>query len=304
MTKTSCWFLFGLLMMGLVGCQTTPPPPQVVWKLPPNLGKTKSEIGIKMFGPMTSNGGQLEPGLAQQFMETVKSKMIQTKRFHVYLPNAFGEMPKSGECDVTVKPFVDIIEQPVRIQETGREGVCTICKVMLDVKLTDVDGEAREAINLDGVWKVTVPSVFGRAARPVDRKGLLVKAYEEAYRLLEKQLNVNFPPAANVVSVRPIPVPPPPGWQQGDPIPEPIVKIATKGGANIGFKNGTQYMLFTMVEGSAVIVALLDADSIMDEKATFRTVLVNNTDPEAQDMWSRIKAREQGLKFFVTPYYN
>lgn len=303
------WFLVGLLVVGFVGCQTPPPPPppppQVVWKLPPNLGKTKSEIGIKMNGPMTSDGGQLEPGLAQQFMEAVQSKMIQAKRFHIYLPNAFGEMAKASDADVVVKPFVDIIEQPVRIQETGRDGVCTICKVMLDVKMMDAtDGEAKEAINLDGIWKVTVPSVFGKPAKPVDKKGLVVKAYEEAYKLLERQLNVNFPPAANVVSVRPIAVPPPAGWKQGDPIPEPIVKIATKGGANIGFKNNTQYMLFTMVEGSAVVVALLDADSVMDEKATFKTVQINDTDPEALDIWSRIKAKEQGLKFFVTPYYN
>ena len=58
-----------------------------------------------------------------------------------------------------------------------------------------------------------------------------------------------------------------------------------------------------MVEGSAVVVALLDADSVMDEKASFKTVQVNDTDPEALDMWSRIKAKENGLKFFVTPYY-
>lgn len=305
MTRKNGWILIVALMVGMVGCQTPPPPPpQVVWKLPPNLGKTKSEIGIRMNAPMKSDGGSLEPGLAQQFMEAVQSKMIQAKRFHIYMPNAFGEMPKTSDADVVVKPFVDIIEQPVRIKETGREGVCTICKVMLDVKVLDsADGEAKEAINLDGVWKVTVPSVFGKPAKPVDHKGLVVKAYEEAYKLLERQLNANFPPAAAVVSIRPIAVPPPAGWKQGDPIPEPIAKIATKGGANIGFKGNTQYMLFTMVEGSAVVVALLDADSVMDEKASFKTVQVNDTDPEALDMWSRIKAKENGLKFFVTPYY-
>ena len=299
----------GMVSLGLAGCQTpdpTPPsPPPIVWKLPPNLGKTKSDVGIKMYGPMKSDGGGLEPGLAQQFIEAVQSKMIQSKRFHVYLPNAFGELPDSGDADVVVKPFVDIIEQPVRIQETGRVGVCAICKVMLDVKISDkADGEAMEAINLDGVWKVTVPSVFGKPARKIDYRGLVVKAYEEAYKLLERQLNLNFPPAAKVVGKpRVIQVPPPQGWKQGDPVPPPMVKLSTRGGANIGFKQGWQYMLFTMVDGSPVVIALLDADAIMDEKASFRSLRYNDTDPEAYDYWTRLISGEE-LKLLITPYFN
>ena len=304
MKKSIFIVLLGAVAMSFVGCQTTLPPPQVVWKLPPNLGKTKSEIGIKMYGPMKTDGGQLPSGLAQQFIEAVQTKMIQSKRFHVYLPNQFGEMPSSGEADVVVKPFVDIIQQPMRT-DNGREGVANICKVTLDVKISNKeDGQATDAINLDGVSKVVVPSVFGKPARDVDYKGLVVKAYEEAYKLLEREINKNFPPAANVVSVRAIAVPPPPGWKQGDPIPEPLVKVATRGGANIGFKQNTQFMLFTMVEGSAVIVALLDAESIMDEKASFKSIQVNAADPEAYDFWNRIKAKESGIKFFVTPYFN
>lgn len=294
-----------LFACAFCGCVTDTMPQEVVeWKLPPNLGKAKNEIGIQMHGPMATNGKQLEPGLAQQFIEAVQSKMIQSKRFHIYLPNQFGELPNNGDADIVIKPFVDVIEQPMRT-ENGREGVAHICKVMLDVKMFDKDdGQAKEAINLDGIWKVVVPSVFGKPARDVDIKGIVVKAYEEAYKLLEKEINKNFPPAANVVSARAIPIPPPVGWKPGDPPPEPMLKVATKGGANIGFKTSTRYFLFTMVEGSAVVIALLDADSIMDEKASFKSVLINATDPEALDMWTRIKAKEEGIRLFVTPYFN
>lgn len=291
----------------LFGCETTPPPPPpaptVVWKLPPNLGKTKSDIGIQMYGPMTTSGGQLEPGLAQQFIEAVQSKMIQSKRFHVYLPNAYGEMPDTGDSDVIVKPFVDIISQPMS-GDNGREVVCTICKVALDVKILDKeDGEAKEAINLDGIAKVTVPSVFGKPARDVDAKGLVVKAYAEAYKLLERELMKNFPPAANVVSVRTIQVPPKPGSQPGEPAPRPIVKCVTRGGANIGFRQDWRYMLFAMQDGAPIVIALLEADSIMDEKGSFKSVEVNDTDPEAYDFWARVTAGEK-LKLLVTPYLN
>lgn len=295
------WVL--VLGLSIAGCQTPPPPPPpVVWKLPPNLGKTKSEIGIRMYGPMTTEGGQLQPGLAQQFIETVQSKMIQSKRFHVYLPNAFGELNAPGETDVVVKPFVDFIEQSMRT-DNGREGVCSICKVTLDVKISDrEDGMAKEAISLCGVSKVTVPSVFGRPARPIDLKGLVIKAYEEAYALFEQEINRNFPPAANVAGKpRVIPVPPPPGWKQGDPLPPPLVKVVTRGGANVGFKPGWQYMLFSMLDGAPVVIALLDADSIMDEKASFKTFRVNDTDPEALDCWRRLTAKED-LRLLVTPY--
>lgn len=302
MKKIISLILLGAIATAFVGCQTVPPPPQIVWKLPPNLGKAKSDIGIQMYGPMTTNGGQLDPGLAQQFIEAVQSKMIQSKRFHVYLPNQFGEMSDDGDADVVVKPFVDIIQQPMRT-DNGREGVANICKVTLDVKVFDKeDGEAKEAINLDGVAKVVVPSVFGKPARDVDTKGLVVKAYEEAYRLLEREINKNFPPVAKVVSSRVVAVPPPPGWKNGDPMPEPILKLGTMGGANVGFKPKTQFMLFTMVDGTAVVIALLDADSIMDEKASFKSVAINTTDPEAWEIWSRLKAKEE-MKLFVTPYF-
>lgn len=277
--------------------------PQVVWKLPPNLGKAKNEIGIQMYAPMPSEGGQLLPGLAQQFIEAVQSKMIQSKRFHVYLPNQFGEAVSDGDADVVVKPFVDMIQQPMGTQD-GREGVACICKVTLDVKVFDKsDGEAVEAINLDGVSKVIVPSVFGKPAKVVDSKGLVVKAYEEAYKLLEIEINKNFPPAAAVSSLRVVAVPPSANWRQGEPMPEPILKIATKGGANVGFKPTTKYMLFTMIEDTSVMVALLEADSIMNEKASFRSVQINMSDPDAYDIWTRVKAKESGIKFFVTPYY-
>lgn len=297
------------LAVSLVGCETTPTPPPpppaptIVWKLPPNLGKTKSDIGIQMYGPMTTDGGQLEPGLAQQFIEAVQSKMIQSKRFHVYLPNAYGEMPDTGDSDVVVKPFVDVVSQPMSAGG-GREAVCVICKVSLDVKILDKeDGEAKEAINLDGVAKVTVPSVFGKPARDVDAKGLVVQAYGEAYRLLERELNLNFPPAANVVSARTIQVPPSPNRQPGDPVPQPIVKCVTRGGANIGFKNDWRYMLFAMEDGVPVVIALLEADAIMDEKGSFKSVAVNDTDPEAYDFWTRLTSGEK-LKLLVTPYLN
>ena len=295
------------------GC-ATPPPPTVVWKLPPNLGKAKSEIGIRMYGPMKTDGGQLDPGLAQQFTEAVQTKMIQSKRFHVYLPNQFGEMQDAGDADVIVKPFVDIIKQPMR--SGGREVVVNICKVALDVKVFDKDGgTVKDAINLDGVAKVEVPSVFGKPARDVDVKGLVVKAYEEAYRLLEREINMTFPPAANAVGLRMIAMPPPPGWKQGEPLPEPMVKVSSRGGANIGFKQNMQFMLFAMVEGAPVIVALLEPESIMEEKAAFKTVQVNTGDPEAWGFWQRMKAGEiskdgNGLigvgncRLLVTPYFN
>lgn len=299
--------IIGLLLLGVFavvisGCATTPPPPPIVWKLPPNLGKAKSDVGIAMYAPMKTDGGALEPGLAQQFIEAVQSKMIQSKRFLVYLPNEFGEIPSGGDADVRVKPFVDIIQQPMRTGN-GRESVANICKVTLDVKVFDKDGEAIEAINLDGVSKVIVPSVFGKPAREVDMKGLVVKAYEEAYGLLEREINKNFPPAATVVSSRVISVPPPQGWQPGDPLPEPLLKIGTRGGANIGFKAKHQFMLFTMVEDTAVVIALLDADSIMDEKATFKSIAINTTDPEAWEIWTRMKEKEE-FKLFATPYFN
>ena len=296
----------------LTGCASAPveteeiqpAQPTVVWKLPPNLGKSKSDVGILMSAPLTTDGGQLPAGLAQQFVEAVQSKMIQSKRFHVTLPNQFGEVPQDGDSDVVVKPFVDIIQQPMRTG-SGREGVANICKISLDVKIFDkADGEATDAINLDGVSpKVIVPSVFGKPAREVDTKGLVVKAYEEAYKLLEKEINKYFPAAAAVVSSRTVAVPPPPTAKAGDPKQEPMLKLATRGGANIGFKPETKYMLFTMVDDTAVVIALLDADSIMDEKASFRSVLLNDTDPEAYDVWSRIKAKED-VKLFVTPYFN
>ena len=289
-----------ILAAVLAGCQTPPPPvSQTVWKLPPNLGKAKSDIGIQMFGPMTSSGGQLAPGLAQQFIECVQSKMIQSKRFHVYLPNQFGEMPASGDADVVVKPFVDIMEQTL-----NNNSVAHICKVMLDVKIMDKDGEAKEAINLDGVSKVISKAVMGKAPRDVDKKGLVIKAFDEAYRLLERQLTVNFPPAANVVQSRTIQVPPPPGWKQGDPVPQPMLKVTTRGGANVGFKAGWRYMLFAMVDGSPVTIALLDADSIMDEKAAFKSIEINTTDPESFDFWTRIAQGNEKFNLLVTPYLN
>lgn len=292
------------LAVSLVGCETaTPPVSTIVWKLPPNLGKTKTDIGIQMHGPMTTSGGQLEPGLAQQFIESVQSKMIQSKRFHVYLPNEYGELPEQGDSDVVVKPFVDVISQPMSVGG-GREAVCTICKITLDVKILDKeDGEAKEAINLDGVAKITVPSVFGKPARDVDVKGLVVQAYGEAYKLLERELTLNFPPAANVVSSRTIQVPPPPNRKPGDPVPQPIVKCVTHGGANIGFKNDWQYMLFAMADGAPVVIALLEADSIMDEKGSFKSIAVNDTDPEAYEFWTRLTSGE-ALKLLVTPYLN
>jgi hypothetical protein len=42
----------------------------------------------------------------------------------------------------------------------------------------------------------------------------------------------------------------------------------------------------------------------MDEKASFKSILVNTADPEAYDFWNRIKAKESGIRFFVTPYFN
>ena len=296
---------FHYIVLGLLtciiagGCQTPEPISQTVWKLPPNLGKTKSDIGIQMYGPMTSSGGQLDPGLAQQFIECVQSKMIQSKRFHVYLPNQFGEMPSSGDTDVIVKPFVDVIEQAL-----NNNSVAHICKVMLDVKIMDKDGEAKEAINLDGVSKVVSKGVMGNAPRDVDKKGLVIKAFDEAYRLLERQLLANFPPAANVVQSRTIQIPPPPGWKQGDPMPQPMLKVTTRGGANIGFKAGWKYMLFAMVDGSPVMIAILDTDSIMDEKAAFKSIEINMSDPESFDLWTRIVQGKEKFNLLVTPYLN
>ncbi len=286
------WLAMCLIAAVVAGCGTTPPQPPINWSLPPNLGKTKADINITMHGPMTTDGRALLPGLAQQFVETVKTKMIQAKRFHVYMPNAFGELPQTVDSDITIKPFVDFIDQPVRIKDTGREGVCFICKVMLDVKMTDnLDGEATEAINLDGVCKVEVPSVFGQVKEP-DRKGLLIKAFEEAYKLLESEINKHFPPAAKVANVRCI------ENGQGQ---EPLVKINTVGGENIGFKDNSSYKIFTMVEGSPIVVALLDVDAVMAEKAAFKVVVPNNTDPEALGIWSRMKDGANDLQMFVTP---
>lgn len=290
MEKLRTWLVLCLVAACFTGCKTTPPQPSVNWSLPPNLGKTKADINITMHEPMTTGGQRLLPGLSQQFVETVKTKMIQSKRFHVYMPNAFGELPQTGDSDITIRPFVDFIDQPVRIKETGREGVCFICKVMLDVKMTDnLDGEATEAINLDGVCKVEVPSVFGKVKEP-DRKGLLIKAFEEAYKLLESEINKHFPPAAKVANVRCI--------ETGQ---EPLVKINTIGGENIGFKASSNYKLFTMIEESPVVVALLAADAVMAEKAAFKAIVPNNTDPEALDIWSRMKAGEKEMRLFVTP---
>lgn len=284
--------VLGLVAVGIAGCSSTPETPPVNWNLPPNLGKTKTDINITMNGPMTTDGRALLPGLAQQFVETVKTKMIQSKRFHVYMPNAFGEVQQTGESDITIKPFVDFIDQPVRIKATGREGVCFICKVMLDVKMTDnLDGEATEAINLDGVWKIEVPSVFGKVVEP-DRKGLLIKAFEEAYKLLDSEINKHFPPSAKVANVRCI--------EMGQGL-EPLVKINTVGGENIGLRNNSNYKLFTMIEGSPVVVALLAVDTVMAEKAAFKALFPNNTDPETMDVWARIKAGEKEIPLFVTP---
>lgn len=266
-TLVEVWGCAVLLLAGTIGCSTTEVQSQSgsqvadVWSLPEGFSpdSIKSRVAVHIANPIKTDGSTLPPGLAGQFLEFAKSKLIQSKRFVVYLGDTVAT-----DTDVVMMPFVDYIRQTHK--KDGRDWMHVIAQVSIDVKFAQrEDGVAQEAITFKGVSKTAVPSVFGKPARDIDEAGLINRAFDDVYSMLIDSIDRHFPvstPAQVKVFGR-------------------SARVLAEGGTNIGLERGREQLLYMLdADGAPIVLARLSIGHVGLDRAAFK-VVEWNPDEEA-----------------------